>query len=160
MPFLFTSTLYHFITFLSLPMQTRCGGCPCSLRHPSLWHWTWPAQGNMSVGADSEVSKLLSFLGSLLLCSARRLPLIVVPHCQDKLNPLDLRAQTNSILSLLHWAWCLTTPTEHSQGRLAFLSVEMTVLNHHAQISLFISDSLTMQTRLGFNSGDPGPLPP
>lgn len=50
---------------------------------------------------------------------------------------------------VLHWAWCLTTPTEPSQGRLAFLaqvfpSVGMTGLYHHAQISWFISETVSL----------------
>lgn len=89
---------------------------------------------------QTEVSKLMSFL---MVSLALLLPLAVMSHCQDRVLSFWIYTPKQiQPFPVWHWAWCLTTPTEHSQGRLAllaqvFLSIEMRGLHHHAQISLF-----------------------
>lgn len=104
-------------------------------------------------GGRLGISQLMSFLVvslALLLTSPMPATCCHVP-LPGQTHPSGSFSKPKQIQSfpVLHWARCLTTPTEPSQGRLAFLaqvfpSVGMTGLYHRAQISWFISETVSL----------------
>lgn len=91
-------------------------------------------------GADLEVSKPMSFpVVSLALfpaSAARPATCRHAPLPGQTLTPLDLDAQTNSVLAAVALGMVSDHTNKHSQGRLSFLvqvflSIGMTGLYHH-----------------------------